>query len=667
MLDAGVMFGLEHSKEVPRVVLVQHDKVLIVEDEGLIANDIAIQLRSSGYDVSAIAASGEEALTLIEKSQPDLVLMDIRLKGKLDGIDTALQIRSEYALPVIFLTSHADSDTVARARYAEPFGYLVKPFRQVTLCSAIEVALFKHRCERTLVEREAWLTTVLQSTGDPTIVTNLKGDVQFLNPAAEHLLRCRLADIAGLRISDAAPLVEGASGRPMTWPAAIEKKSTTLPEGTVLRRRHGEDVPVAGEVSPSVFRGDVVGAVITMRDITQRNLAEAEARHQHKMQAIERMAGKISHDFNNLLTVILGHGSLLEISTTDPRQRIHIQAMIAAAQTATEIAKQLLALSGKVVLTSEVFYINDRVKRVIRMLHPALGPPISIETNLASDTGKVRMNGTQFDQVMLNLVLNARDAMPEGGRINIVSTNLDRVARTQHGDVIECLASITVTDTGGGISAEARDHIFEPFFTTKHNAKSSGLGLSIVYGIVKDAGGEIIVRSSPGEGASFNILLPRVEHEIQLMLDESALTQPIEPLRTTLLLAEDEPALRELLKCYLEQCGYRVLVAEDGIDALDISEKFAGRIDLLLSDVLMPNMDGVTLAQMMTMARPQMEILLMSAYTGGSFNALRGNSFAASFLQKPFSLPELLEKVLELTAPIPGLLDSGPTLGLHDN
>jgi CheY-like chemotaxis protein len=342
--------------------------------------------------------------------------------------------------------------------------------------------------------------------------------------------------------------------------------------------------------------------------------------------------------------------------------------MIAAAQTATEIAKQLLTLSGKVVLTSEVLYVNERIKRVIRMLDPTLGPPIAIETNLSADAGKVRMNGAQFDQILLNLVLNARDALTEGGQITLTSSNLDRIAHTSHGDIIEPMVSILVTDTGEGIAPEVRDHIFEPFFTTKEHAKGSGLGLSIVYGIVKDAGGEIIVHSTPGNGASFNILLPRVEDEVQLLLDESAMTGRIGPLQATLLLAEDEPALRELLLCYLQQCGYRVLVAEDGIEALELAEKFKGRIDLLLSDVLMPNMDGITLAQMIALARPQIKVLLMSAYTGTSVKALRDNSLCATFLQKPFALPLLLEKILELTAPTPGPLELGPTsLGLHEN
>jgi two-component system, cell cycle sensor histidine kinase and response regulator CckA len=647
------------------VYLVQQDKVLIVEDEGLIANDIATQLRGSGYEVSAIAASGEEALSVIEHSLPDLVLMDIRLKGKLDGIDAALQIRSEYGLPVIFLTSHADSDTVARAKYAEPYGYLIKPFRQLTLCSAIEIALFKSRCERTLVEREAWLTTVLQSSGDPTIVTNLDGEVQFLNAAAEHLLRCRMADIAGLRMSFAAPLADGATGQPMEWPEGVAQKSTTLPEGTILRRRHAEAIAVAGEISPSVFRGSVVGAVITMRDVSQRNLNEAEARHQNKMQAIERMAGKISHDFNNLLTVILGHGSLLEISASDPQERIHVQAMIAAAETATELAKQLLALSGKVVLAMEILHVNDRVKRVIRMLNPALGAPISIDTDFAPDTGKIRMNGAQLDQVLLNLILNARDAMPKGGFITISTSNLDRVIHAPGGDIIESMVSIMVNDNGEGIAPEVRDHIFEPFFTTKEHAKGSGLGLSIVYGIIKDAGGEIIVRSTVGAGANFNILLPRVPDETQLFLQDTFVALPAESVRPTVLLADDEPALRELLQCYLEQCGFRVLVAPDGIEALELAQNHKGRIDLLLSDVLMPQMDGVTLAQMLTLVRPDMNILLMSAYTGASFKVMRDNFLRASFLQKPFGLPELLERVLELTAP-PPMLDAAPgsaTLG----
>ena len=482
----------------------QQKKVMIVEDEGLIANDIADQLRKGGFEITEICASGEEALASLRNSAPDLVLMDIRLKGKLDGIEAALRIRAEYKVPVVFLTSHADAATLAKAKQAEPYGYVVKPFRQLSLCSAIEIALHKHDAERALVEREAWLTTVLQAISDPTIVVDANGAIQFLNTSAERLLSCVLADVAGLKWHSRTPLFHQVSGKKaddLVERAMLGSATVKLPLGIVLRKGEGDDLAVEGEVSPSIRQGNVVGAVITIRDVSGRNQEEAEVREQHKMSAISRLAGGIAHDFNNLLTVIIGHGTLLSARLSDPDDLTSIEALLEGAHAAAETARQLLTLSRKTMLKSEILAVNDCVGRVARMISPSLGSNVDLSLDLDKDAGRVRMNGAQLDQIVLNLTLNARDAMPNGGTILISTSRFDRVVNTAAGDVTETFARVTVADSGEGMSAEVQEHIFEPFFTTKRKGGGTGLGLAMVYAIVKDAGGEIKVRSRPQAGA----------------------------------------------------------------------------------------------------------------------------------------------------------------------
>jgi PAS domain S-box-containing protein len=243
---------------------------MIVEDEGLIANDIAGQLQKCGYEPAAICSSGEEAIAAVAAGRLDLVLMDIRLKGELDGIEAARRIRAEFHLPVIFLTSHADADTLSRAKMAEPFGYLIKPFRALSLSGAIEMALYKHHTERIAAEREAWLTTVLQSTAEPTIVTDAGGAIQFLNTRAEELLGRAFADIAGTPW-DQVTVIQDASGTrvdDLLSLATLRMSVVRFPAGSFLWKSDGQSVAVEGEVAPSLSKGNIAGAVITLRSAT---------------------------------------------------------------------------------------------------------------------------------------------------------------------------------------------------------------------------------------------------------------------------------------------------------------------------------------------------------------------------------------------------------------
>ena len=377
--------------------------VMIVEDEGLIATDIAAQLLKSGYEVTGIVASGEEALAHLSYSHPDLVLMDIKLQGRLDGISTAMRVRSEYRLPVIFLTSHADNETLERAKHAEPLGYLVKPFRQVSLCSAIEMAIHKHRSDLALMEREAWLSSVLQSTADPTIVIDNQGVVRFLNPSAETLLHSSCSQLTGSHWTDAMPLFsekgEAIDDERLLGDRTLE--NARLPLGLVLRIADGLEVAVEGEVSPSRTSGVLAGVIVTMRDVSQRHEQEAQLYNEQKMIALGRLAGGVAHDFNNLLTVIIGHASLLAEESTQPNSRSRLGAVLDAATTAVGITEQLLTLSGKRVCESRVFNINDRVRRLLQLLSPSLGSNIRTVSQFDFSAGKIRMNPAQCDQLIL--------------------------------------------------------------------------------------------------------------------------------------------------------------------------------------------------------------------------------------------------------------------------
>ena len=640
--------------------------VMIVEDEGLIATDIAAQLTSSGYAVNGITASGEEALAHLSQSHPDLVLMDIKLKGQLDGIATAMRVRSEHSLPVIFLTSHADNDTLARAKHAEPLGYLVKPFRKVNLCSAIEMAIYKHRVDMALLEREEWLSSVLQSTADPTIVIDTQGVVRFLNPSAEKLLGSTLLQFAGTQWTEIMPLFSEKGD-------AIDNKmlfdnrtidNASLPPGLVLRRADGSEVAVEGELSPSFTSGVLAGIIVTIRDVSQRHEQAARLHSEQKMIALGRLAGAVAHDFNNLLTAMIGHASLLPEEAVQPGSRSRVSVVLDAATTAVGITEQLLTLSGNHVVESHVFSLNDRVRSLLPLVSPHLGSNIDTATRLDSSTGKIRMNPAHCDEIIQNLVTNAREAMPGGGTVTISTSNLDRTVSGAAGPTTERFVQLLVEDTGEGMSSEVQAHLFEPFFSTRDCGRGRGLGLSIVYGIVKDAGGEITVKSTLGHGASVGVLIPRADGTVRGSTVEACYGPSNSQSARTILLAEDDPIVRELLHAYLTGQGFNMILAEDGEAALAASRTYSGRIDLLLSDVRMPSMDGFTLSHAITLSRPETATLIMSGHIGESATFSQEARAMFSFIQKPFTPPVLLERILQLTVradgPSPG--DVGDSL-----
>jgi PAS domain S-box-containing protein len=400
-------------------------------------------------------------------------------------------------------------------------------------------------------------------------------------------------------------------------------------------------------------------------DITDRRQLEEQLRQAQKMDAVGRLAGGVAHDFNNLLMVINGYTEVL-LEELEPGGSMHhkVQSIKQAADRAASLTRQLLAFSRKQLLELKVIDINSVIGDMERLLRPLIGENIELITHLSSDTGHTRADAGQLEQVIMNLVVNAKDAMPEGGRLTLQSSDVTvRHNLSQHRFIQPGrYAVISVSDTGHGMDRETRSRMFEPFFTTKEKGKGTGLGLSTVYGIVKQSNGYVFAQSEPGAGTTFYVYLPRVEDSAEAL--SPAKTQCNETDGSeTILLVEDEESVRELVRITLVSRGYRVLEAEDGDAGLRVAESFKGNIDILITDVVMPGIGGRELAKRLLALRPGISVLFLSGYTEDTVITQDAPGPATAFLQKPFTLQNLAKKVREILRARPApLSDTTPKL-----
>ena len=386
-------------------------------------------------------------------------------------------------------------------------------------------------------------------------------------------------------------------------------------------------------------------------DITERRVLEKQLRMAQKMEAIGRLSGGIAHDFNNLLGVIIGYSRVLKKALGDSNALCeHALEIEKAGQRAASLTKQLLAFSQQQVLTPAVLNLNTLASDMEKMLPRLLGEDIQLSLELEGELGSVKADQSQIEQVIMNLAVNARDAMPTGGKLKICTANVElnqTYTRNHPGSRIGKYVMLAVTDTGTGMDAGTLAHIFEPFFTTKERGKGTGLGLATVYGIVKQSNGYIAVDSSPGKGTAFQVYLPL--HEGQRAAEEQK-TDLAENLRGTesILLAEDSESLRKLAQANLESAGFHVLSAQSGEEALEIASRYGSTFDLLLTDVVMPGMNGRVLAEQLLPRQPGMKVLYMSGYTD-TFIAGHGVlDPGIHLLHKPFTEDVLIRKVREV-------------------
>ena len=387
------------------------------------------------------------------------------------------------------------------------------------------------------------------------------------------------------------------------------------------------------------------------QDVTDRKRLEEQLMQAQKMEAVGRLAGGVAHDFNNLLTAIIGYSqiTLLKMAPSDPL-RHEIAEIITAGERAAALTSQLLAFSRKQILNPQILDLNRSIDNISKLLRRVIGEDIQLDLMVSSDLGQVKADPGQIDQVLLNLVINARDAMPEGGKITIETENVlldEEYARTHVGVQPGAYAVLAISDTGIGMDAFTRTRIFEPFFTTKAEGKGTGLGLSTVYGIVTQTGGHIWVYSEVNQGTVFKIYLPRID-EVAIATDP---TEEFSNLQgsETVLVVEDDMQVSRLIFTVLKSYGYKVLEASKAEDALSLAAAQRGeKIGLLLTDVIMPGMSGKTLADQFRILHPDTKILFISGYTD---NAIVHHGLldpGTAFVQKPFTPSALVRKVREV-------------------
>ena len=399
--------------------------------------------------------------------------------------------------------------------------------------------------------------------------------------------------------------------------------------------------------------GNIQGVIGVALDVTDRERLTAQLRQSQKMQAIGELAGGIAHDFNNLLMVVKGHAQLLveKLSDTSPL-RASIQQMEKAADRAAALTRQLLAFSRKQVLQARVLDMNEVVAGMIRMFSRVIGENIEMAFLPGGNLARVKADPAQIEQVLLNLVVNARDAMPSGGRLTIETSNvvLDRGYAATHASVEPgSYVMLSVTDTGCGMDEKTQSRIFEPFFTTKGPGKGTGLGLATVYGVVKQSGGYVYVYSEVNHGTTFKIYLPQVNAELDKVTSDTESKGHARGTET-ILFVEDEQSVRDLVREFLNGTGYCVLEAADGLQALKVAATHPGPIHLLVTDVVMPHLSGSELAAKLSKERPDVRVLYISGYTDDTVfrhGVLEGG---VAFLQKPFNLKALAQKIREVLA-----------------
>jgi hypothetical protein len=629
-------------------------RALVVEDCPADAELVLSSLRRAGLRVEFDVVETQEGFAEhLKNADFDIILSDYNL-GTWTASD-ALEIleKSGHDIPLIIVTGTLGDEAAVECIKQGAADYVLKerlPRLPVAIRRALEDKA--RRAQAALLNKQIlrakrdWERT-FDSVPDPVFIIDGESRVQRANRAAATLVGLQPAQLIGQHCYE---VFHHCSEPPSHCPhprllASGKEERGDFEEPWLKKWFDSTATPLR---SPE---GVLEGCVHVMRDVTEQRALEAQYRQAQKMEAMGRLAGGVAHDFNNLLTAITGYSELLlaRLQEEDTLRR-YVEEVKKAGDRAASLTRQLLTFSRQQVLEPRVLDLNSVVANVDKMLRRVIGEDIELVTILVPDLGPVKADPGQLEQVMLNLAVNSRDAMPQGGKLTIETANVElaEASSHRHGELSPGkYVVLAVSDSGCGMTEETQAHIFEPFFTTKDQGKGTGLGLAMVYGIVKQSGGSVWVYSEVGRGTTFKVYLPQVNEKVTAQVP-----RPPPPVLTrgweTILLVEDEEPVRSLVRSVLEAGGYVVLEARHGEDALVVAEMHKGPIQLLVTDVVMPEMSGPELAEHLAPFHREMKVLYMSGYTEDAIQHHGVLASRTAYLPKPFTPETLARKVREV-------------------
>ncbi len=625
-------------------------RVLMVEDSEDDALLVLRELRAAGYDLTHERVDTAAALEAALDRHPwDLVIGDYSMPHFSGTAALAMLRRRGLDVPYICVSGTITEELAVAAMKAGAHDYVTKG-QLKRLLPAIERELREAQGRATLRATEASFATLVEYAPVGIYRSSPEGRFLSVNAAVVRMLGYETgAQVLNLDMARDV-YADAAERQRLVERDTYSDRQYDNVEAT-WKRRDGRLLTV--QLSVRAVRnaaGRVDYYETFVRDVTDQRRLQQQVLQSQKMEAVGRLAGGVAHDFNNLLTVITSYSDLLlEDLAPGDAKRDDLEQVRKAADGAAALTRQLLAFSRQQVVEPRVVSLNTVVEGLQKILRRVIGEDIEVTITLAPDLGSVRADVGQLEQVLMNLVVNARDAMPTVGRLTVETANVEHdpeYARDREAAAVRRFAMLAVTDTGCGMDEATKARIFEPFFTTKETGKGTGLGLATVYGIVKQAGGFIWVYSEPGQGTSFKVYLPAVDATAERTT--AAATTPAPRGTETVLLVEDAAAVRAVTKQVLERQGYTVLEAPDGEAALRLAQRHRGVVHLLLTDVVMPRLNGRELAERLVRLRPDVKVLYASGYTDDSVVRHGILESGTAYLQKPFSPESLARKVRDV-------------------
>ncbi len=633
-------------------------RIAICEDERIVALDIRAFLQRNGYEVPGIYAAAEHLLREAEEIRPDLVLMDIHLQGEMDGIEAAAELLRRWGIPVILLTAYADGPTIERAKLTHPYAYILKPYDERELKTAISIGLYRASMEHKLRGSEERYRGLFENGLAAAMLVDSGGRILEANRAYRTLA----AESGSVQefIEDEAVRAELLS--------AMASGGSYGPNEIKVRRTDGKDAWALLSAAPIELPDGGLAYQYQAVDVTERKSLQDQLIHAQRLSVLGRFAGGVAHDFNNVLTAVMGYARLLRSDfETEGRGLEELDGIDQAAKRAAALSRQLLMFSRRDESKATAFRLSELARDNERILKRIVGDGFSIVVRAPDVDDAVVADKGRLEHAIINLVANARDAMPNGGRI-VVATGVLHAQAELPGAVESVPAGdwayIEIQDEGTGIPEDVRGKVFQPFFTTKPADRGTGLGLSTVVGIVRQAGGRITMESTLGKGTTMRLLYPRVSETLVVPGGDEApaakkpVDAPVRSLDKTVLIVESDDSVLTIMEALLDRAGYKVVSASHPGEALLVLEKMASAPDLVVVDDELPLMSGAELVERFRAresALPALFLLNSEADAGDSVPKREGPDAGSapleSRLRKPFREEELVEAIAALLAP----------------